>query len=141
MLRQVELRMGFQMTVETRRRIFPRIHDEPPASAARLDVFAAGTVTGFAAAHSSHGRAFNCRRQSQHRVVQTGTRNQRDGSENNTGRGEKQSQVAKTAHRHLNPVGLEKHTASMAIQGLSFNSFAGDRVFSTFPKLVCGNIF
>jgi len=48
MLRQIELGLSFQMALETDVRGFARIDDEFPASAARLDVFAARTVAGLA---------------------------------------------------------------------------------------------
>lgn len=50
MLRQIELCLRFQMTGETSCRVLAGIHDEFAAPAARLDVQAAGSVAGFAAA-------------------------------------------------------------------------------------------
>jgi len=58
MLRQAELRVGFEMALKTRTSVFARIHDELAASAAGLDVFAAGAVTGFTAALAHHGGSF-----------------------------------------------------------------------------------
>ena len=48
MLRQVELRVRLQMTIETRCRISPRIDNKLAPSSARCDVFAPRTMAGFA---------------------------------------------------------------------------------------------
>lgn len=50
MLWQRKLRMRFEVALETGRSILARIQDEPPATTADFDVFAARTVAGFAAA-------------------------------------------------------------------------------------------
>src|SRR5262245_26126991 len=49
MLRQAKLRMDFQVTLKTSRRIFARIDDEFAAPAAALNMFAACAVARFAA--------------------------------------------------------------------------------------------
>lgn len=53
MLRKIELGVGFEVTVQTRGGVFAGIENEFPAAAADFDVFAAGTVAGFARARSS----------------------------------------------------------------------------------------
>ena len=67
MLRQIEFSMGLQMTLETGRRIFSRVDDEFAASAAGLEVFAAGAVAGFAPGLSGEPRLSNV-----HSGVRTG---------------------------------------------------------------------
>src|SRR5262249_35957130 len=47
-LGQAELRMSFQMTLETRAGFFAWVHDKLPAPATRGNVFAARTMTRFA---------------------------------------------------------------------------------------------
>jgi hypothetical protein len=53
MLRQIEFRMNVEVTLKTGFGIFAGIDDEP-RRAAGADVFAAGTVAGFAAALAGH---------------------------------------------------------------------------------------
>jgi hypothetical protein len=50
MLRQAELAMDIQVTLEAGGGVFTRVDDEFPPAAAGLDVFAAGAVAGFAPA-------------------------------------------------------------------------------------------
>jgi hypothetical protein len=50
MLRQFEFSMRREVTLETGCGVLARVHNELAASTTRLDVFATGTVTGFAAA-------------------------------------------------------------------------------------------
>ena len=57
MLRQIKFRVNIEMTLETRRRVITRVDDEIGA-AAGFDVFAARTVTGFAAGLAGHRRSF-----------------------------------------------------------------------------------
>ena len=49
MLREVKLRVNIEMALETSARILAGIDDEAAASATRFNVFAGGTVAGFAA--------------------------------------------------------------------------------------------
>jgi hypothetical protein len=56
MLRQIELGVGFEMAGEARLRVAPRIHDEFSTAAPCCDVFAAGSVAGFAAGACVQGR-------------------------------------------------------------------------------------
>lgn len=58
MLRQVKFRLGIEMTLETCRRILAGIDDEFAATATRLNVQAARSVTGFTPALAGHRRAF-----------------------------------------------------------------------------------
>ena len=58
MLRQTELRLHIQMTLETGGGIFSRI-DDKSGRAATPDMFAARTVARFATALPCHGRAFD----------------------------------------------------------------------------------
>jgi len=53
-LRQIELGMSLQMAGIAHRRVFAWIDNEYAPPAARLNVFAAGTMARFAAAHSRH---------------------------------------------------------------------------------------
>ena len=57
MLRQIEFRVNVEMTLKTGSRIVARIDDELRGTAG-LDVFAAGTVAGFAAGLAGHRRVF-----------------------------------------------------------------------------------
>lgn len=57
MLRKTEFGMNIKMTLKTGRRVIARIDDECCA-AAGFDVFAAGTVTGFATGFADHRRIF-----------------------------------------------------------------------------------
>lgn len=58
MLRQIELALDIEMALKTAVRFFPRVDNESGA-AAGTDMFAAGTMAGFAAAHAGHGRISN----------------------------------------------------------------------------------
>ena len=53
---QLEFRLSLKMATKARVRIFAGIDDEFAASAAGLDVSAAGTVTGFTTHFAGHGR-------------------------------------------------------------------------------------
>ncbi len=55
MLRQAEFGVNVEVTLKTRRRVRSGVDDEPGA-AAGFDVFAAGTVAGFAAGFADPGR-------------------------------------------------------------------------------------
>ena len=57
MLRQIEFRVDVEMTLKTGRRIVARIDDEL-RSTAGLDMFAAGTVAGFATSLAGHRHVF-----------------------------------------------------------------------------------
>ena len=54
MLRQIEFSVLFRVTIKTRGRVLAGIENEFPAATAKLDVLAAGTVTGFATALAGH---------------------------------------------------------------------------------------
>ncbi|MDB6032516.1 MAG: hypothetical protein JWM16_2854 [Verrucomicrobiales bacterium] len=58
MLWQIELGMRFHVATETSRRIFPRIHNEPPPPSSGLHMPAARSVTGFATRHLGHVGTF-----------------------------------------------------------------------------------
>src|SRR4029453_14236586 len=53
-LGQVEFRMGLQMALEATVRIFARVQNKLSTAASRRDMFAAGTMAGFAAGLARH---------------------------------------------------------------------------------------
>lgn len=55
MLREAELGVGFQVAIQTARRVFAGIENEFPASTANRNVLAAGAVTGFATTRAGGG--------------------------------------------------------------------------------------